>query len=202
MSFSAYPQKSFTLGVSGGYDYNMNHLGGLVNFTNKTPDFSIGADWSFLFLNENLRARIGLGYSNVSFNQDYTFVSDNPLTVDRSHYAFNNLNITPRADYRLLKVGNFDLYASLGLEFEFLIYKYEGTYYKNGDYDDSNHWTKVNSKTSVGAIGGLIFKYNINDKIGIVLSPDYTYFFNEFIEIENEFDFQRASVNLGLEWKF
>ncbi len=202
MTVSVYSQKSFSLGVYGGYDYNMNHLGGLTNFTNKTPDFSIGADWAFLFLNEDLRARIGLGYSNVSFNQDYSYTSENPLTVDRTHYVFNNLNVTPRADYRLLKLGNFDLYASLGLELEFLIYKYEGTFLKDGSYDDSSFWKKENAKTSAGVIGGFIFKYNFNDKIGLTVSPDYTYFFNEFIAIDNDYDFQRASLNIGLEWKF
>jgi hypothetical protein len=116
------------------------------------------------------------------------------MTVDRTHYVFNNLDVSPRVDYRLLKLGNFDLYASLGFELEFLIYKYEGTFLKNGDYDDSSFWKKENTKTSFGAVGGLIFKYNINDKIGIVLSTDYTYFFNEFIELDNDLDFQRASL--------
>jgi len=202
ISFSVYSQKSFTAGISGGYDSNMNHMYGLTNYSNSTPDFSLGVDWSFLFLNEDLRVRIGLGYSNLSFNQKYTYESSNPLSVERTNYVFNNMNITPRVDYRLLKLGNFDLYASVGLQFEFLLAKYEGTFLQNGSYDDSEFFNKANSKSYLGAIGGLIFKYNINENIGITLSPDYTYYFDEFIPLENELDFQRASLKIGLEWKF
>lgn len=214
LSITGFSQKDYSVAVTGGYDYNMNHLIGLglENCTNSLPDFNIGADFSFL-MGDNLRLRADLRYSNLSFNEPYSS-STHPLNLNavRLTYAFNNLDISPRADYRILKVSKFDLYASAGLKFEFLLSKFELLELANGDLDTSDTFKHATTGTNVGAVGGLIFKYNITPKIGIVLAPDYTYFFDYFAPDRNDYNdrtrsygkhyLQRFSMNAGVEWTF
>jgi len=214
LSIPGFSQKDYSIAVTGGYDYNMNHLIGLglENCTNTLPDFNIGADFSFL-MGDKLRLRADLRYSNISFEEPY-LNSYHPLNKNavRLVYAFNNLDISPRADYRILKIKNFDLYASAGFKFEFLLGKFELLELANGDLDTSNTFKYATTGTNVGVVGGLIFKYNITPKIGIVLAPDYTSFFDYFAPDRNDYNdresaywkhyLQRFSMNAGVEWTF
>jgi hypothetical protein len=215
LSITGFSQKDYSVAVTGGYDYNMNHLIGLglENNTNSTPDFNIGADFSFL-MGDKLRLRADIRYSNLSFNEPYTSSNIYPKDAVRFIYAFNNLDITPRVDYRILKINKFDLYASAGLKFEFLLYKFELVELADGDFDTSDTFKYATTGTNVGAVGGLIFKYNITPKFGVLLAPDYTYFFDYFVPDRNDYHdrqtsywfnkhyLQRLNMNVGVEWTF
>jgi hypothetical protein len=200
-SMAGFSQSNFSLGVSGGYDRSFNFLTGM-KYSNSDiyPDFNLGVD-GILNLGEKMRIRAELRYANMNYTREYNFDSQSSDRLEKSVLYISNLDINPRFDYKLIKAGNFDLYASAGLKLEFTLGDYERSTLANGDKLTTTHIENDYTKTQAGVVGGFIFKYNVNPSFGITLSPDYTCFFDKFYS-KNDYILQRVGVNLGVEWKF
>jgi hypothetical protein len=149
-----------------------------------------------------MRVRLDLHYANIGFTRNYNSDRSNPLNIDISKIAISNLDLSPKFEYRLVSLGKLDLFASAGFKFEFALGKYERCYLVNGKLSDQQHVDKSEfTQTQAGAVGGLVFKYNLNEFTAITLSPEYNYFFDKFSS-RNDYVMQRTSVNLGVEWRF
>ncbi|MBN2806855.1 MAG: hypothetical protein JXR22_09365 [Prolixibacteraceae bacterium] len=194
-------QNSFSIGMAGGVEKNLNHLYDM-NETNTDyfPDFNFGVEGIYSY-GDRLRFRGGLFYENMSYTREYNIMNDLPNRLDNTVLSISNLDFIPRVDFRLFSLGKLDLLASAGFHFEIFLGDYERSTLANGESYKSDYTRYVFQKGQVGAIGGLIFKYNVSDKVAIKLAPDYTYFFNKFYE-ENDKNLQRVSGTLGIEWKF
>lgn len=194
-------QNSFSIGVAGGVEKNMHHLYGM-NETNTDykPDFNFGVEGIYSYGNR-LRFRGGLFYENMSYTREYNILNDLPNRLDNTVLAISNLDLIPRVDLRLFSLGNFDLLASAGFHFEIFLGTSERSTRANGETYKSDYTRYTFQKGQVGAVGGLIFKYNVSDKVAIKLAPDYTYFFNKFYE-DNKQNLQRVNGTIGIEWKF
>lgn len=200
-TISGYSQPNFSLGVSGGYDHSFNFLKGLPKTNSDNfPDFNLGVS-GILNLGDKVRVRAELGYENMNYTREWNFESQSPDRILNTVLSISNLDVSPRVDYKLVKAGKFDLYCSAGFRFEFTLGDFESTTKANGEKSTANFIENDYTKTQAGAVGGFIFKYNVNPSFGIILSPDYTYFFDKFSS-KNDNNLQRVGVNLGVEWKF
>ena len=206
ISYSGYSQSSFSLGFSGGYDKSFNILDGItgaraqgVNY-DKSPDYNFGID-GILRLNDHFRVRTEIHYANIGFTREYEYdIAPSSSTVTKSKVAISNLDIAPTFDCKLIKIGKFNMYATLGMRFEFELGKYERSFLANGD-KSSNQYFNDFTTTQAGATGGFIFDYDLGNQFSIFLIPEYTYFFNTF-NSKNTNTMQRATANIGLEYRF
>lgn len=205
ITLGAFSQNNMTLGVNAGYDYNSAYLVDIdgADNLNQVPDFNVGVDVGLEF-GERIRARVELKYVNISFDRDFAYTG-NDLDIDNSKISVNNLNLNPRFDYRIFSIKNFDTYITTGLRLEFTAGDYIRTYRNDGSKSDLRYFDGsgryVHKSVMAGAIGGFIFKYNVNEKLGITVSPEYTSFFTRFYK-QNDMAMQRANVNVGIEWTF
>lgn len=205
VSVKVFSQDKMTFGVNFGYDYNDKYLENLYGAENinEVPDFNVGIDVG-VELTERIRVRGELKYVNLSFTRDFSY-PEAEINIDKTKIATNFIGFNPRFDYRLFSLGNFDTYFSTGMRIEFS----SGDYIRTFNYDgeklvDTKHIGNgkyVHKSTMTGVVGGFIFKYNINQNLGITIIPEYTSFLTRFYE-ENMTSLQRANVNIGLEWTF
>lgn len=202
-AFTTFSQNRTSFGVSLGYDQNMyydQYLSGTVS--NEIPDFSIGGNINYHF-GEKMILRTELKYSNLSFQKDYSIGTDAD-DLDITKLASNNIGIIPHFDYKLFSIGKLDLYSSVGLRFEITFDDFYRSYTNAGDRmnaDYFNTYFEEHSQSMFGATVGFLFKMNLGENTALTLSPEYTSYFSEFYD-ENQMALQRASVNLGLEWRF
>lgn len=217
ISITGRSQSDFSLGFSVGYDKSFYQF----EFMPKTnldefPDYNFGVDgvWN---ATDWLRVKLQLHYSNLGFTRYWNNESTDQDAIDLSQVAISNIDICPKADLKFLQLGNLNLYGSVGFAFEFQTGKWEKSLTKAGEEMDDDHVLDEYNEGKAGVVGGLVIKYNINPKLAITLSPDYTYFFTPYVfqseyddEYEYEFlwmdfnkiDLRRASFNIGLEWTF
>ncbi len=205
VSVKVFSQDKMTFGVNFGYDYNDKYLENIFGAknTNEIPDFNVGVDVG-VELTERIRVRGELKYVNLSFTREFSY-PEKSSNIDYTKFSANFIDFNPRFDYRLFSLGNFDTYFSTGIKLEFSAGDYIRTYNYDGEkLDDMKHFGngKYEHKSIMaGVVGGFIFKYNINQNLGITVTPEYTSFLTRFYE-ENQTALQRANVNIGIEWTF
>ncbi|MCF8361134.1 MAG: outer membrane beta-barrel protein [Prolixibacteraceae bacterium] len=205
VSVKVFSQDKMTFGVNFGYDYNDNYLENLYGAENinEIPDFNVGIDVG-VELTERIRVRGELKYVNLSFTRDFSY-PEAEVNIDKTKIATNFIGFNPKFDYRLFSLGNFDTYFSTGMRLEFSSGDYIRTYNYDGEkLVDTKHIGNgkyVHKSTMAGVVGGFIFKYNVNQNLGITIIPEYTSFLTRFYE-QNMTSLQRANVNIGLEWTF
>jgi len=167
---------------------------------NLTPDFGSGAK-GLIYLGKRFRLGAEVEYNNVSFTRQYNFLNPEATSIDRTKMAIHNLAVNPNLDFRFFTIGKLDVYASTGLQLEFTLTDYQRTFLMNGDKLTSKYVERDYSDFRTGVNGSVVFNYNINSSLAVVLAPKYTYFFDPLFP-RNEYNFQRLGVNLGVEWKF
>ncbi len=204
-SVKVFSQDKMTFGVNFGYDYNdkyLENLDGAEN-VNELPDFNIGVDVG-IELTERIRVRGELKYVNLSFTRDFSYPVEE-TNIDQTKLSVNLIGFNPRFDYRLFSLGDFDTYFSTGMRLEFSSGDYIRTFTNDGEKSDDNkhigNGKYVHKSTMAGVVGGFIFKYNINQNLGITIMPEYTSFLSRFYN-DNQTSLQRANVNIGIEWTF
>jgi len=106
-------------------------------------------------------------------------------------YVGSNLHF----DYLVYHINKFEIFASPAITYERILSYVISTYNLNV-FNDINPPRKI-----AGGTFSFILKYNITEKIGITLVPEYTRFFREFY-LYNGKPYERLSTNLGLEFKF
>lgn len=201
ISIAGFSQEHYSLFFTGGYDSNSNQLSGLkYSNSNKYPDYNLGVG-AILYLNDRFRLRGELKYVHLSFTRKYNFSNTTTATVDRTNISASNFDINPYIDYRVFSIGKFDFYGFAGLRFEFSLGNTQTSYTVSGVKSDTRLIETDYKKAMVGLTGGCSLNYNINKKFAVFVNPEYTQFLNYFYS-DNTANLNRASINLGVEWKF
>jgi hypothetical protein len=210
-----YIEHPFYLSIYSGLDYNQNaykmdqdQYG--FNYKAVQPHYNIGASFSILAL-KRFRPRIELKYvkmsykidwSNTSVSQDSAAVND--FTGAESDCKLDYINLNVFGDYKLIDTKLFEMYLSAGIKTE---YNMDYDYYT---YDKDGHLTSESfyggplfsnyfPRTSAGCAFGTTLKFNLNQHIGLILTPEYTYFFRNFVR-GNDKSYTRFSVDFGFEF--
>jgi hypothetical protein len=201
MVLTGFSQEHYSLFFSSGYDNNLNHLSGMkYSNSNEFPDYNFGLGGA-VYLNDRFRLRAELKFVNVSFTRKYNFQTTTDGTIDKSVLSISNFDFNPYIDYRVFSVGKFDFYGYTGFRFEFNVGSSQYVYTLDGDKSTKNIVETDYKKAMVGLTGGCSLSYNINKKLAVSISPEYTQFLHYFYS-NNTANFNRSSVNLGVEWKF
>ncbi len=201
LALTGFSQEHYSLFFSGGYDSNANHLTGM-NYSNlnKFPDYNLGVG-AAVYLNDRFRARTEIKYVNIGFTREYNSDYTTPLTMKDTKMTIYSFDINPYLDYRIFTIGKLDFYGYAGFRFEFSFGDRQVTHTMDGDKSHTKHIATDYKKAIVGFTGGCNLTYNINKKYAIYVSPEYTQFINYFYS-DNTANMNRASLNLGVEWKF
>lgn len=198
---TGFSQSKLALSFQGGYDQNLNYLGDLKKLnTNELPDFSGGVNLIY-YMGKKFRLRVESDYSNISFTRDYQTDQSIENNVALTKMAINNISLNPHVDYKLVSLGNLDLYGSAGLRFEFTITDWQRTFNQAGELLSGKYLLDEINPGQAGGTGGLILKYNLSEHLGVQLAPEYTYYFRPLFGT-NDNNLQRFSVKAGLEWRF
>lgn len=200
-SLAGFSQEHFSVFLSSGYDYNTNHLSGMqYSNSSKFPNYNLGIG-AALYLNDRFRLRGELKYVDISFTRKYNFNNTTSSTLDKTNLLATNFDFNPYLDYRVFSIGKLDFYGYAGFRFEFSLGSKQTSYTIGGDTSNSKYIENNYKKAMVGLTGGCSFSYNFNKKIALFISPEYTQFLNYFYS-DNTANLNRASINLGVEWKF
>lgn len=202
LSLASFSQSKASIGFKTGYDHNYfihDHLYG--NNYSAIPDFNVGIDAS-LHLNDWFRVRTEVKYVNVSSSRYYDTPSNLPGNIKYSTLAINNINVNPYADFRLFSIKDkLELYYFFGMKVEFSVGDYQRSYTYAGETIKTSYINDKHKDVMIGSGTGFLLKYNINQNLGITLSPEGTIFYGEYYE-KNKWHYVRSSVNLGVEWTF
>lgn len=201
MALTGFTQEHYSLFFSSGYDNNLNHLSGMqYSNSSEFPDYNLGFGGA-VYLNDRFRLRAELKYVNVSFTRKYNFQTTTDGTIDKAVLSVSNLDFNPYVDYRVFSLGKLDFYGYAGFRFEFSMGSSQYIYTLDGEKSSKNIIETDYKKAMVGLTGGCSLSYNINKKVAVSISPEYTQFLNYFYS-DNTTNLNRTSVNLGVEWKF
>jgi hypothetical protein len=213
-TISVFPQDFepiFTMGINSGLNYDINAYQIPINdrfyyqYLSRPLQYNIGMDFAVAVTN-NLRARIGLNFVNSQYGVNWnvgTPPSETPVDMVQSIQNINYFNISLHLDYLLTKWKKLDIYGSPGLKYEWETSDYINTTLNDGSSTSTNWYFLYPAypKEIVGASVSLILKYNIGKHLGITLTPDYTFFFRNFVSSNWQY-YQRASLNAGFEFRF
>jgi hypothetical protein len=196
---------TITIGINSGIDNNINAYRLTPNtfgnnFYSNRPQYNIGIDYGMM-ITEKFRPRVELKYVQLSYGAGWD--DANISTLKESTVTLNNFDFNIHMDWLLISSSKFQIFVSPGLKWELNLNRTV----KNIRISGSHNWANYNgivSENSKNLLGGslsTILKYNITDKIGITMTPEYTLFFRNFVRSNNEL-YQRVGVNFGLEFGF
>ena len=192
------------LGLNGGVDYNFNAYRLIpdengFNFFAIDPHMNLGLNIGVM-VTKRFRPVLDFKYVTMSYGMDW---GDYNSIFDETITKLKNFDLSLHLDYFLLLTKKFMFGLSPAIKSEFVF----NAKYIRKDLDGDTENVSYNfiddeySKSLAGGALSAILKYNVNDRIGITLVPEYTMFFRNFVR-ENDKRYQRASVNLGVEFKF
>ncbi len=193
-----FTQSRFFVNLNAGLDVTWNKYYSYNNYDfydNDGLEYSFGADLGYK-LSDVVRFRVESRYGTYSYGQDYT--GSNLLN---SEMTLTYFNINPRFDFRVWNKEKWELFVSPGLKLEFNSDSDQETVLSDGSTSDSNYVSSAYSDNMTGFIAGGILKYNINSKMGLTFSPEYTYYFKKLYD-KNDGNMQRFSAKLGFEYFF
>ena len=193
-TFTVFGQESkISIGVTGSTDfYNMDFLPLERSDASFDPDFnySIGASARYRF-NDNLNVNVKIVYATRDFtlNHNFRFIEPNDplffLLPRRTTVDLSYLDLPLSLNYVFLEKKNFDIFLSAGVVPGVLVADKESTVFEDNHEEKTEDLTNdLNSFLISGTLGAGI-KYNLMNKLAIILEPQYRYFFNR-ISDENE----------------
>ncbi len=193
------------LGLSSGINYDINAYKTSTDengftFDKRNPHFNIGG-YLGIMVTKKFRPRFEMRYVRTSFEQAWD-QKEYPTFINTT-VKLDNLDLNLHFDYLVLNSNKWHVFLSPALKSEFMV----GEDYKTTktDDDDSNDKFKILEerypKSIAGAALSAIFKYDINKKVGLTFTPDYTMFFRSY-QKDNSESYYRFSFNIGLEFRF
>jgi hypothetical protein len=199
----------YTFGINYGFDQNVNAFKSGLNskgntFSKGGNPYSIGVDLGVM-ATKRVRPRLELRFVQMNYKVgwDNTHLAS---MIKESEVKLFNFDINLRTDFLLLGTKKFNLFISPAIKWEFNTRKE----CRNDKIDGSDNYklyagySDVDdqfTKSTLGGAASMIFKYNVTPKIGITLTPEYTYFFNKFVKANSD-PYYRYGVNFGLEYRF
>jgi hypothetical protein len=195
---------SVYVGLNGGVDYNFNGYRLIpdengFNFFAIDPHLNLGLNIGVM-VTKRFRPALEFKYLTMSYGMDW---DDYNSIFDETITKLRNFDLSLHLDYFLLLNKKFQIGLSPAIKSEFVF----NSKYIRKDLDGDTENVSYNfiddeySKSLIGGALSAILKYNVNDRVGITLIPEYTMFFRNFVR-DNDKRYQRASVNLGVEFKF
>jgi hypothetical protein len=192
-------------GISYGIDDNINAYklssnSEGNNFYKGDTHYNIGLSFGWM-ISKRFRPRIEFKYTKLSYHVGWA--DSNIPSIYESIVNMYNLGINLRADYVLLNVKKFQMFVSPAVKWEFGVNAEEHNLMNDGtdNWGSYNGVIEENPRNLVGGSVAAIFKYNIVKKIGITLTPEYTYFLRNFV-LANDNSYNRLSINIGVEYNF
>ncbi len=201
---SEYKAGDFFIGISSGVDINMNayrtpETNGF-KFEKKGPRYNFGFDLGVM-ATKRLRPRFEMKYVRVAYGQDWPGSSTGGTTYEYTTTKVNYLDLNMHLDYLLWGAkSNLKVFLSPGIKTEYSM----GARYRTTKSDGDHTKKKFNvldeyfPHSIAGAACSMIFKYDLNENMGITFTPEYTKFFRPF-QYVNTNKYQRLSFNVGIE---
>lgn len=190
-------------GLSSGVDYYQNAYRETptttFTFEEKGPRYNINFEAAYM-VNDRFRPRVQIGYHRQVFRQNWISVTTSEA-MKYTDVRINYMDLNFMADYLVTgKNAKFQTFVSTGIVTE---YKVGYSYYitKNNGEHTSINFSEIGTyfpKCSAGWQSALIFKYKLNNLMGITLSPGYNMYFRKYVT-ENSNAYQRFNLNLGIE---
>jgi hypothetical protein len=193
------------IGFGSGADYHINAFRSLetsdFRFYEKNPRYHIGLDLGVM-ATKRFRPRLEIKYIRLAYGQEWLGWEDISYTTMKTTTTKGNyLGLNLHLDYLILgKDSKLKVFLSPGLKTEYAL----GAGYKTKKTDGdttTDHYSKLDDYYP-SCIAGLavsgIFKYELNQYLGLTFTPEYTNFFRPFQQV-NDNKYQRLSFNVGLE---
>lgn len=196
----------YTIGAYVGIDNNINGYRMVPNDYNNTFSASGITSWNFGFdygymVTPKLRPRIQAKYMQMRYHADWEDANLDNLKQSTVYLFTGGVNF--RADYLLVNSPKFQMFISPALKWEFVIDREVKNVRKDGTWNwrSYNEIINENPKSIMGAGVAALFKYNITKNLGITVSPEYSYYFRNFVRV-NDKAYQRLSLSAGVEFNF
>jgi hypothetical protein len=197
---------TYTVGAYLGIDKNINGYRMIENAYNNTFSASGITSWNFGFdygymINSKLRPRIQAKYFQMRYNANWDNANLEDLSQSTVYLFCGSANL--RLDYLFFNSPKFQAFLSPALKWDFVIDREV----KNIRPDGTHNWRSYNDiidenpRSIMGGAVGALFKYNVTKNIGITVSPEYTYYFRNFVRV-NDKSYQRMSISAGIEFNF
>lgn len=197
LSMAGFSQSRLSFNVNAGLDKNFNKYYTANSYSkidDPETDFNAGVNVAYR-VGEWVRLRLDLQYLQYSYGQEPNSSSEITKTVFR---AFN-MGIAPRIDFRVYAKHNFELFLSPGLSLQYLIDNDQVSTLTDGTHSYRNYISTDYDNSLTGFVGGALLKYNINERMGLTVSPDYTMFFDQLYD-SNYGNLSRFNLSFGFEW--
>lgn len=195
----------FSVGANAGWDHNTNAFrltsDENASFTGEPNQFNIGIDFG-VRMTKKFRPRLELRYVNMAYHMNWNS-TDYP-DFDKTDCNINYFDLNLHLDYSLFTVNKLEVFVSPAIKWEQKSGDFVKTYKNDGSAPMTGRFTAIKKEYPGNIAGGaasMIFKYNFNKHLGLTLTPEYTYFFRDFVKSNNK-SYQRFNVNAGFEFTF
>ena len=193
----------FSLGVAGSADFYFIDLSPDAR-VEEGVNYSVGASAQYQF-SSNLGLNFGLRYATRDFVVDYNFRfvdPGDPLIPKESAVDLSYLDIPVSINYLFYSKMPFDFFFSAGLVPGILLCEEESVQFEDGRrVDNPGLNLNLNSFLFSGTLGAGV-KYRLQDKLAVVLEPQYRIYFNSLGLFTEQRTPQLFSVSLGTEISF
>jgi len=200
-SGAAFSQSWLGLGLTGGYDYNFNKYYDYnvwTGFEHENMDFNTGLD-VIMRMSKKVRFRIELRYDQMNYGQTSV---NTAIAVSKSKMKLRCIDINPRFDIKVWTKNKFELFVSPGLKLQYAVDNKETSYKSSGEISSYHSYVnKDYNDALLGALAGVVLKYNINKQMGLTFSPDFYYSFKKLYDGNNS-NLMGFRTNIGIEYFF
>lgn len=200
-----YDRGDVFIGFSSGIDMNRNayrtsETNGF-RFYEKNPRYNLGFDLGVM-ATERLRPRLEMKYVRLTYRQEWLGWSSLSYTTPKyTNTRVNYLDLNLHLDYLLLgKNSKIKVFLSPAIKTEYAVGASYKTKKTDGDVTKKrfSDLEEYYPHSIAGAACSMIFKYDLNESMGLTFTPEYTTFFRQFQRV-NTCGYQRISFNIGVE---
>jgi hypothetical protein len=170
-------------------------------FYDKNPRYNLSFDLGVM-ATEWLRPRLEMKYVRLVYGQEWLGWSSSTYTTFKyTNTRVNYLDLNLHFDFLLLgKSSRMKVFISPAIKTEYALGASYKTKKTDGDVSRKNYsdLDEYYPHSIAGAACSMIFKYELNEFMGLTFTPEYTKFFRQFQRVNNN-DYQRFGLNIGIE---